>query len=123
MVVRADASQYEGWFYEGAGIYLHVWLNQYNNLHIASDDLIVHTTTHKNSARANVGVTIRNQNFMNKNCLIGAFVTGRDGKIVGRSKELPMLLEAGKEATVKQVVTIANPVLWSTQDPYLYRVI
>ena len=34
VVVRADATQYEGWFYEGAGIYRHVWLNKYNNLHI-----------------------------------------------------------------------------------------
>src|SRR5690349_6500648 len=35
LVVRVDATQYEGWFYEGAGIYRHVWLNQYNNIHIA----------------------------------------------------------------------------------------
>ena len=34
LVVRVDATQYEGWFYEGAGIYRHVWLNQYDNLHI-----------------------------------------------------------------------------------------
>jgi len=26
LVVRVDASQYEGWYYEGAGIYRHVWL-------------------------------------------------------------------------------------------------
>jgi beta-galactosidase len=32
LVVRVDATQYEGWFYEGAGIYRHVWLNQYDNL-------------------------------------------------------------------------------------------
>lgn len=37
LVVRVDASQYEGWFYEGAGIYRHVWLNKYANAHIASD--------------------------------------------------------------------------------------
>jgi beta-galactosidase len=35
-----DASQYEGWFYEGAGIYRHVWLNKYNNLHL-NPELIV----------------------------------------------------------------------------------
>src|SRR5436190_21183650 len=33
IVVRVDATQYEGWFYEGAGIYRHVWLNQFNDLH------------------------------------------------------------------------------------------
>jgi beta-galactosidase len=37
VVVRVDASQYEGWFYEGAGIYRHTWLNVYNNLHIAAE--------------------------------------------------------------------------------------
>ena len=26
LAVRVDASQYEGWFYEGAGIYRHIWL-------------------------------------------------------------------------------------------------
>ena len=30
LVVRVDASQYEGWYYEGAGIYRHVWLNCMN---------------------------------------------------------------------------------------------
>ncbi len=43
VVVRVDASQYEGWYYEGAGIYRHAWLNQYNNLHIAEDGLFVHS--------------------------------------------------------------------------------
>ena len=30
LVVRVDATQYEGWYYEGAGIYRHVWLDQYD---------------------------------------------------------------------------------------------
>src|ERR1700761_2247496 len=44
IVVRVDASQYEGWYYEGAGIYRHVWLQQFNNVHIAEDGLFVHST-------------------------------------------------------------------------------
>ena len=28
LAVRVDASQFEGWFYEGAGIYRHVWLEK-----------------------------------------------------------------------------------------------
>src|ERR1022692_4202853 len=39
LVVRVDATQYEGWFYEGAGIYRHVWLNQTDNLHVAEGGL------------------------------------------------------------------------------------
>src|SRR5450432_1125197 len=32
IAVRADATMEEGWFYEGAGIYRHVWLNKTNPL-------------------------------------------------------------------------------------------
>src|SRR5579885_1953625 len=34
LTVRCDASQYEGWFYEGAGIYRHVWLVKTDPIHI-----------------------------------------------------------------------------------------
>src|SRR5581483_8632753 len=35
LVVRVDASRTEGWFYEGAGIYRHVWLVKAPAVHIA----------------------------------------------------------------------------------------
>ena len=35
ITVRADATLEEGWFYEGAGIYRHVWLNKMAPLHVA----------------------------------------------------------------------------------------
>ena len=34
LVVRVDASYGDGWFYEGAGIYRHVWLTKVDPLHI-----------------------------------------------------------------------------------------
>ena len=35
LVVRVDANRFEGWFYEGAGIYRHVWLTAENPVHVA----------------------------------------------------------------------------------------
>ncbi len=35
LVVRVDATQHEGWFYEGAGIYRHVWLTKTSPVHVA----------------------------------------------------------------------------------------
>src|SRR5215831_4418942 len=61
LVVRVDASQYEGWFYEGAGIYRHVWLNEYNNLHFADNSVFVSTTMQGKSAIVNIEATIQNQ--------------------------------------------------------------
>ena len=41
--VRADATLEERWFYEGAGIYRHVWLNKASKLHVAPFGTFVRT--------------------------------------------------------------------------------
>lgn len=43
LVLRVDAGLSEGWFYEGAGIYRHVWLEKYDPLHIPEYGLFVWT--------------------------------------------------------------------------------
>ena len=41
LLVRVDATEGEGWFYEGAGIYRHVWLESTAPVHIAPDGVFV----------------------------------------------------------------------------------
>lgn len=41
IAVRADATMEEGWFYEGAGIYRHVWLNKTSSVHVISDGTFI----------------------------------------------------------------------------------
>jgi beta-galactosidase len=48
LVVRVDASQFEGWFYEGAGIYRHVWLLKTAPLAIAPDGTFVFSRFNNN---------------------------------------------------------------------------
>ena len=40
--VRVDASQHEGWWYEGAGIYRNAWLVKTAALAVAPDGVFVH---------------------------------------------------------------------------------
>ncbi len=42
VAVRVDATENEGWFYEGAGIYRHTWLVKTGPLAIAPDGVFVH---------------------------------------------------------------------------------
>ena len=124
LVLRVDATQYEGWFYEGAGIYRHVWLNQYNNLHIAQDGLFVYTTDIKDkSAVVNLETTLENQNLSGAGCTVSFYITDRNGKKLLQLGEQPLSLPVNGRGTVKQKVTLANPRLWSLEDPYLYRVV
>jgi beta-galactosidase len=44
VAVRVDATTQEGWWYEGAGIYRHVWLTQTGPLHVAPQGSFVRAT-------------------------------------------------------------------------------
>ncbi|WP_421893340.1 beta-galactosidase GalA [Marinoscillum sp.] len=122
LVVRVDATQAEGWFYEGAGIYRHVWLQKYDNIHIAEGGQFVYTEVKGNSARVFIETTVENQTLGNTAGQVSSFITDRNGKKVGSTKPAEMILGLNGQATVKQEIVLTDPRLWSLEDPYLYRV-
>jgi beta-galactosidase len=123
IVVRVDATQYEGWFYEGAGIYRHVWLNRYNNVHLAHDGVFAWSDVQAGKAAVNISTEIENQDPSAANCTISSALMDRNGNIIARSKEQPVSLGINGTTTIKQSLPVTNPKLWSLDDPYLYRVI
>ncbi len=100
-----------------------MWLNQYNNLHIANDGVFVYSTVKGANASFKVEATVENQNFSSVKATVSIYIADRKGKIVGRSPEQPLALKANESATYKQSINLTNPNLWSIEDPYLYRVI
>lgn len=123
LVVRVDATQYEGWFYEGAGIYRHVWLRQYNNISIPEGGLFVYTSMIDSRATVSIETTVQNKQFEAANCSVYTYITARDGKIIAQSKAVPLTLQANGKTTIKQQLPVTNPRLWELEDPYLYRVV
>ena len=53
IVARVDASFGDGWFYEGAGIYRHVWLTKTDALHLGKWESTVRTEMNGDSAALN----------------------------------------------------------------------
>lgn len=123
LVVRADASQYEGWFYEGAGIYRHVWLNQSNNLHIADNGLFVYATVQDNSATVGLETTIQNLNLSSSEATVASYITDRAGKMLTAVSEAPVTLALNGKQTIKKEFQLTSPILWSLENPYRYRVV
>lgn len=123
LVVRVDATQYEGWFYEGAGIYRHVWLNQFNNLHVADGDFFVHSTLNGKKATVTLETTVTNKNFNPANCTVSTFIKSREGKIIGTASEQKLSLSTNQQGTIKQKITLSNATLWDIDNPYLYRTV
>lgn len=123
LVVRADATQYEGWFYEGAGIYRHVWLNKYNNVHVEKDGVFIYTNARNNLHDVSVETTIRNEHYQPVSYTVQTYITARDGKKLVQAKEQSFSLPANGASTVKQVVALSGVQLWGLENPYLYRAV
>jgi len=123
LVVRVDATQNEGWFYEGAGIYRHVWLKICNNLHIPEDGIYVYTEVKNKEAIVNIATTLENKNNSSIECKTYSFITDRNGKVIAKSKEEKVTLSVNQKLVIQQNLPLKTPRLWNLEDPYLYRAV
>ncbi len=123
IVVRVDASQYEGWFYEGAGIYRHVWFSKFNSLHIPENGIFVHADVKERSALITIETVVENQNSTASRCDMSGYITDQNGKTVFTSPDFQITFDAMKQENLKLRATIGNPRLWSLNDPWLYRAV
>ncbi len=121
LVVRADATQYEGWFYEGAGIYRHVWLNQSNKIHFKEDDFFVQATVKEKDAWVTIETGIENKNYSKEQCSMYSYITNRNGDIMASSNEQKISVEENESINFKHELKIERCHLWNLDDPYLYR--
>ncbi len=123
LVVRVDANRFEGWFYEGAGIYRHVWLTAENPVHVAQWGTYAATTSLVGSnATVTVQTEVTNQSG-------GATVNGTMTSLIldANSNAVatitsPLSVSAGGDLIVTQAVAF-NANLWSPQTPYLYQLV
>ena len=123
--VRADASLEEGWFYEGAGIYRNAWLEKRAEVGVAPSGTFVYADIHSpyTQAQLTVETDINNGSLTPKRCSISQQLIDASGKVVATSETAEMNLLAKQTATTKQTMQLAQPHLWSTEDPYLYKVL
>ena len=123
ITIRVDATQYEGWFYEGAGIYRHVWLLKTNNIFIPQGGVFVHANVQGKNATVTTQTTIENKNNLPTTCNIQTTVTTRDGKLVAQTKATAITILNNSNITVNNNLVVNNVQLWQIENPYLYRVV
>lgn len=121
LVIRVDATQYEGWFYEGAGIYRHVWLEKKNPLHIIENGVFVRAVPAEGTAEIDVDIEIRNENPSPVDFEVFTTIRDRDGKTLARDYTSRMMAVPNAPEEITKKITIPSPRRWSVEDPYLYR--
>ena len=105
VAVKVDNSdQPNSRWYSGCGIYRHVWLTKTASVHVAHWGVYANSSVTKGKGRVDIDVTLDGKGSV-ENMLIDP-----RGKIVGKSK--------GQ----KSAITIAKPMLWSCEQPNIYKV-
>jgi beta-galactosidase len=123
IVARVDASFGDGWFYEGAGIYRHVWLTKTDALHLGKWESTVRSAVNGNSATLTLGTVVENQGKQVENAKVSWKILDAAGKTVATAAAAPQPVEEDSCATFTATATLANPALWSVETPNLYSAI
>ncbi|MGA9408471.1 MAG: beta-galactosidase GalA [Bacteroidota bacterium] len=121
IAVRVDATMEEGWFYEGAGIYRHVWLTKVSPLHVVKDGTFVTTDLEKNTAVITARTTITNESMKNQTFNIDESIVDSSGKTIASGSKKGMSLKAGNQEEYISRFNVLNPTLWSVENPYLHK--
>ncbi|HEV2473778.1 MAG TPA: beta-galactosidase GalA, partial [Chthonomonadales bacterium] len=123
LAVRVDPRAGEGWWYEGGGIYRHVWLNESDPLHTAPWG--VHVTATPDScgpARIDVQTHILNQESAGATYQVVTDIRNAENTKVASVKTMRSLGPDGQDS-VSQSLDINGARLWSLEDPYLYHAV
>lgn len=133
--VRADATLEEGWFYEGAGIYRHVWLNKAAKMNVAPYGTFVYSEfaapyvlrgdagPDLRSASVHIETIVQNMGSEVSTYTLKHRLIDAAGKEVGSCETDRSLVPAKDSHESHEVIPVENPHLWSCEDPYMYEVI
>jgi beta-galactosidase len=108
-------------WYSGSGIYRHVRLAVADPAHIPFFGVHVATTNiSKITATVNVFTTIENDRGTDAAIRLRTRLIGPDGKAT-RAEESEVRVPAGQQQEFTQEFSVNKPVLWSLNNPALYR--
>ena len=123
IAVRVDVTMEEGWFYEGAGIYRHVWLTKTSPLHVAQYGTFVTSQIDNKSAKITAATTVANDGNTEAAFDIAQTIQDADGKPVTTAEVKSLILKPGETKEYPCVLNVNNPKLWSLETPYLHKLV
>jgi beta-galactosidase len=126
IAVRVDPRESEGHWYEGGGIYRHVYFNAIPPLHVADYGTYVTSFVPDGNRGGNaeadltLQTTVNNDGQSSENCAVISEIIGPDGKslvTLGNHETLA----SNSERDIIQHAVLPHPRLWSLESPALYE--
>lgn len=125
LVVRVDPTDFEGWWYEGGGIYRHVRLVSVAPVHVAPFGVHIVTRVHRpgDGSRADaelqITASLANDTSTSDRVTVVSEVINADGKVVAIRQSTHRVSARGK-FEFQQSLSLSDANLWSCERPYLY---
>ncbi|MDO4562304.1 MAG: beta-galactosidase GalA [Clostridia bacterium] len=118
--IKVDAREFEGWWYEGAGIYRHVWYTVTDRVHVGRWGTYV-TTPQISETHADVRIEaqIENETAHEEASVLETVIYDENGGIVASGETSVVIAPQGKTVTV-QNLRVPKPMLWDIDSPCLY---
>jgi beta-galactosidase len=120
ITLRVDASFGDGWFYEGAGVYRHVWLSKTDALHLGKWDSTVRASVDGGSAALTLDTVVENQGKKAESAKVKWQVVDAAGKTVASAEAAAQSIAVDGSAAFTATASLSNPALWSVDEPNLY---
>ncbi len=122
LVARVNATQNEGWWYEGAGIYRHTWLIKKSLIHIPEYGTYITTDVGNNNATVHIQTDMVNEYSTEHEGELHLQIVNDAGEIIGTAVESFIIGENASETFFSEI-SVSNPKLWSVERPILHKLI
>jgi len=120
IVVKVDNSQQpNSRWYSGSGIYRNVWLVKTGKVYVDIWGTYVSTSSvSAKQATVKIKTTISGKNVL---CDVITTITNREGKAI--ATQTKKNINPGQINSTEQNFIVSTPMLWSIEDPYLYKAV
>jgi beta-galactosidase len=123
LLVRVDATESDGWFYEGAGIYRHVWLVKTNPVHVKKWGTVVRSEVRSGEATLSILTEVSNDGKDARNARVLSTILDPSGEAVAKDAAASATIPDGDEQSYHQQIVVKSPRLWSLEERNLYKLV
>src|SRR5208283_3804419 len=123
LLVRVDATLSDGWFYEGAGIYRHVWLVKTHPVHVKQWGTFVKTQVRPGEAALSIRTEVNNDGKGAQNARVISTILDPSGQPVEKDASGAASIPEWSEQAYEQKLVIKQPLLWSLEERNLYKLV
>ncbi|WP_422080907.1 glycoside hydrolase family 2 TIM barrel-domain containing protein [Ulvibacterium sp.] len=105
-------------WYTGSGIYANTWIDINEEIHVPKDGIFIHTE----GSNVYVETKVVNKTSEKEKINVVTTIFDAEGNIVANKDHNTELAGSG-QVTIKEVLTVNDPKLWTPKKPYLYKAV